>query len=202
MQWLWDITDEFIYQFQVFCQYRSNLSNKSEEELERLRDAAQIWNVQTVMNILHSLADKASIVEQLRVGREGGNVAEVAGAYGQLNLYKMLGYFSLIGLLRLHCMLGDYYLALRSLDYIDMELNKKALFARVAACHITAFYYVSFAYIMLRRYRDAANTLSSILFFLSRTRQYHSRSFQYDQVRPRRGEGEGGARRAATPTVR
>ena len=125
VQWLWDIVDEFIYQFQVFCQYRSNLSNKVDDEIERLREAPQIWNVQTVMNILHSLADKANIVDQLRVAREGGNAAEAAGAYGQLNLYKMLGYFSLVGLLRLHCLLGDYYLALRSLDYVDMELNKK-----------------------------------------------------------------------------
>ena len=133
VQWLWDIVDEFLYQFQVFCQYRSNLSNKADEELERLREAPQIWNVQTVMNILHSLADKANIVEQLRVSREGGNANEVAGPYGQLNLYKMLGYFSLIGLLRLHCLLGDYYLALRSLDYVELELNKKVIGLRTRA---------------------------------------------------------------------
>ena len=52
----------------------------------------------------------------------------------------------------------------------------------MTACHITTFYYVAFAYLMLRRYRDAGMTLSNILFFLSRTKQYHTRSFQYDQV--------------------
>jgi hypothetical protein len=36
-QWLWDIIDEFIYQFQSFCQYRSKLKNKSEEELALLK---------------------------------------------------------------------------------------------------------------------------------------------------------------------
>ena len=29
-----------------------------------------------------------------------------AGVFGQKTLYKMLGYFSLVGLLRLHCLLG------------------------------------------------------------------------------------------------
>lgn len=29
-QWLWDMVDEFIYQFQSFSQYRSKLKNKSQ----------------------------------------------------------------------------------------------------------------------------------------------------------------------------
>lgn len=41
----------------------------------------------------------------------------------------MLGYFSLISLCRLHCLLGDYYQALKVLDNID--LNKKVGGSRV-----------------------------------------------------------------------
>ena len=47
----------------------------------------------------------------------------MAGEFGQHSLYKMLGYFSLIGLLRLHSLLGDYYQALKVLESIDF--NKK-----------------------------------------------------------------------------
>jgi len=47
----------------------------------------------------------------------------------------MLGYFSIIGLLRVHCLLGDFTLALKTLD--DIELNKKAVFAKVMAAHFT-----------------------------------------------------------------
>ena len=32
-QWLWDIIDEFIYQFQNYSQYRSKLQSKSQEEI-------------------------------------------------------------------------------------------------------------------------------------------------------------------------
>jgi hypothetical protein len=35
----------------------------------------------------------------------------------------MLGYFSLVGLLRLHSLLGDYYQAIKVLE--NIELNKK-----------------------------------------------------------------------------
>jgi translation initiation factor 3 subunit L len=52
-----------------------------------------------------------------------GDPDSVSGEFGQNSLYKMLGYFSLIGLLRLHSLLGDYYQALKVLENIDF--NKK-----------------------------------------------------------------------------
>jgi translation initiation factor 3 subunit L len=92
----------------------------------------------------------------------------------------MLGYFSIIGLLRVHCLLGDYTLALKMMD--NIELSKKALFARVTACHVTTYYYVGFAYMMMRRYADAIKAFSHILVFITRTKMYHTRSYQHDQI--------------------
>lgn len=43
----------------------------------------------------------------------GGDPDSVAGEFGRHSLYKMLGYFSLVGLLRLHSLLGDYYQAIK-----------------------------------------------------------------------------------------
>ena len=34
--WLYDMMDEFCYQFQAFCQYRARTSKKTPEELEVL----------------------------------------------------------------------------------------------------------------------------------------------------------------------
>lgn len=53
----------------------------------------------------------------------GGDPDAVAGDFGVHPLYKMLGYFSLIGLLRLHSLLGDYYQSIKVLEHV--ELNKK-----------------------------------------------------------------------------
>lgn len=52
----------------------------------------------------------------------------------------------------------------------------------VAACQVSTYYYVSFAYLMMRRYQDAIRTLSSILVYIQRTKQYHQRSYQFDEV--------------------
>jgi translation initiation factor 3 subunit L len=41
-QWLWDVLDEFIYQFQSFGQWRGDFKGKSEEELGLLSEGSQV----------------------------------------------------------------------------------------------------------------------------------------------------------------
>lgn len=53
---------------------------------------------------------------------------EIVGEYGMIPLYRSLGYFSVIGLLRVHVLLGDYTLALKIMDRI--ELNQKVFYIR------------------------------------------------------------------------
>lgn len=45
------------------------------------------------------------------------------GEYGARPLYRMLGYFSIIGLLRVHTLLGDFTLALKVME--NVELSQK-----------------------------------------------------------------------------
>jgi translation initiation factor 3 subunit L len=180
-QWLWDIIDEFIYQFQSFSQYRCKLSKKKDDETEILRSNPKVWNVHSVLNVLHSLVDKSKINLQLEVYTNGGDPESVSGDFGRRPLYKMLGYFSLVGLLRLHSLLGDYYQALKVVE--NMNINKKSMYSRVSACHITTCYYVGFAYMMMRRYQDAIRTLSNILLFIQRTKQhFQNKTYLYDTI--------------------
>ena len=58
------------------------------------------------------------------------------------------------------------------------------MYSRVPACQITTFYYVGFAYLMMRRYQDAIRTFSNILLYIQRTKQmFQARVQMYDQVR-------------------
>ena len=59
-------------QFQSFSQYRCKTAKKSEEEIEFLRNNPKIWNVHSVLNVLHSLVDKSNINRQLEVYTSGG----------------------------------------------------------------------------------------------------------------------------------
>ena len=41
-QWLWDIIDEFIYQYQVFCTWRSKVTSKTQDELSMLAEGGPV----------------------------------------------------------------------------------------------------------------------------------------------------------------
>ncbi|KAF2655905.1 eukaryotic translation initiation factor 3 [Lophiostoma macrostomum CBS 122681] len=179
--WAWDVIDEFIYQFNSFCSYRQRVAQKSEngEEIQLLRENPNTWGCYSVLNVLYSLIQRSQISEQLAAMKRNEDPAQYAGEYGSRPLYKMLGYFSIIGLLRVHCLLGDFSLALKTLD--DIELNKKAMFARVMAAHFTTYYYVGFSYMMMRRYSDAIRMFSHILVYVSRTKNFQKNA-QYDSI--------------------
>jgi len=179
-QWLWDMIDEFIYQFQSFYQYRAKLKNKKQEELVALKNNPQIWSVNLVINYLQSLVAKSNIVQVLQRQKQGVEESTSQPDFHSHPVYRYIGYFSLIGLLRIHCLLGDYQLALKTIAPIDLYI--KGLFTQVTACHITLYYYVGFVYVMLRRYPDAIKAFSHILLYISRMKQFHTRSYQFDQV--------------------
>lgn len=140
-QWLWDIIEEFIYQFQSFCNFRTKLAKRTDDDIEQLKRNIKIWNVHAVLNVMHSLVDKSRIVEQLEATQKGGRgeknvlrnehlVCIVSFNPGgdlfcQTNLYKMFGYFSLIGLLKLHTLTSDYYMALKTIESIDLDVTKQ-----------------------------------------------------------------------------
>ena len=174
--------DEFIYQFESFCRYRNRVARTAptETEAQVLRENPNTWGCYSVLNVLYSLIQRSQINEQLAAQKNNQDPTAVAGDYGSRPLYRMLGYFSIIGLLRVHCLLGDFSLALKTLD--DIEMNKKAMFARVMAAHFTTYYYVGFSYMMLRRYADAIRMFSHILVYVSRTKNFQKGSNSYDAI--------------------
>ncbi|KNC85232.1 hypothetical protein SARC_02567 [Sphaeroforma arctica JP610] len=177
--WLWDIIDEFIYQFQAYCQFKSVHKGRSMQDVEHINNNPHIWDVQSVLKILYSVVEQSKINDQLIAFKNGSDPALVSGIYGGHQLYRQLGYFSLIGLCRVHCILGDYYTSLKVLEHV--ELNKKGIMG-VPACQTTTYYYVAFAYMMMRRNKDTIRVLSSILTYIHRTKQFNAHSYQYEDI--------------------
>ncbi|ODV92415.1 hypothetical protein CANCADRAFT_86625 [Tortispora caseinolytica NRRL Y-17796] len=180
ISWCWDIIDEFIYQYNSFALYRERAlkdESLSEEERNILSQPSQGWNCYGVFNVLYSMLAKSNIAESSRSKDEG---EASASEYDTPHLLKYLGHFSIVGLLRVHSILGDFTLALDSMR--ELDLSKKAPLTMVPAAHISAYYYVGFAYMMLRRYVDAIKMFSHGLMYVSRTKQPHSKSVQYQTV--------------------
>lgn len=92
-----------------------------------LAEAQQVWSCYSVLNVLYSLVQKSGINEQLKAEKEGKSaeeVAEVAGDFGSKPLYRNLGYFSLICLLRVHTLLGDPTCEFRVTSYAREKLTR------------------------------------------------------------------------------
>jgi len=186
-QWLWELIDEFIYQFQEFQKFTGKIFGGNDEMKKRklvdyLHQYQTTWQPLQIINALEKAVGMSNIKEQLEVLTSGGNPDTVAGEYGKTSLYKMMGYFSLVGLLRLHSQFGDYYQGIKAVEHIEFD-KMKSLFSRVPGCHISMYYYVGFAYMMMRRYDDAVRTLSSILIYIHRTKgMFQAKTYQNDQI--------------------
>ncbi|CAI0408507.1 unnamed protein product [Linum tenue] len=182
-QWLWDMVDEFVYQFQSFCQYRAKMKNKTEQEIALLRQFDQAWNVYGVLNFLQALVEKSAIIHILEQEKEGLEQFTATDGYdysGGSNVLKVLGYFSMIGLLRVHCLLGDYHTGLKCLQPID--ISQQGVYTSVIGSHIATIYHYGFASLMLRRYVDGIREFNKILLYIYKTKQYHQKSPQYEQI--------------------
>ena len=77
-QWLWDIIDEFIYQYQSFCVWRSKVKSKTDEEIVLLSEESQVWSSYSVLNVLYSLIQKSKINEHIIALQEGKSAEEIA----------------------------------------------------------------------------------------------------------------------------
>lgn len=78
-----------------------------------LSPGLQAWSPALVLDLLHRLVDASGIVPLLE--KDGGQ--ELFETNGQIpgsssNVRLLLGYFSLLGLLRIYTLIGDYYMAL------------------------------------------------------------------------------------------
>lgn len=184
-QWTFDIVGEFVYQYQSFCQYRAKIATKSEHEIALYRENASIWDTKQVLKYLHALVRYSKINEVLKPGSTVSAPSETI---------KELGYFALITLARAHVLYGDYYTSLKLLEPIDFE-NKKGLrnasdkskttdqiYEKSPACHVSVFYHMGFAQLMLQDFAGAIQSFSTIILQVHRSRNFYSRFANWDQM--------------------
>ncbi|OAF71997.1 hypothetical protein A3Q56_00221 [Intoshia linei] len=154
--WLWNMVTEFIYQFQAFTQFRYRNIEKTLN-----KDTSNAWNVHSVIKICVLMCDRANINNQLILLNEGEDRMNAAGKFGCRDIYYELGLFSLIGLLRINCLLADYQHALSYVANIDRIIL--STICKVPECIINYYYYVSFCYFMLRRYTEAISYICAAI---------------------------------------
>lgn len=128
-------------------------------------------NNRICFDIFNRLINKSNI-------KSGGDPESVSNQFARHSLYKMLGFFSLVEMLRLQLLCGDYDEVIKVLEPIEIHKGKQYTY-----CTVTIQYYVGFAYMMMRRYTDAIRKFSSILLYIQEQNQLYSiPSYQNDQI--------------------
>jgi len=147
------------------------MQNKTEDELQYLSEVESqgTWGIHSVLNILYSLVNKSCIVESLQALSANGKrpiIGDDKQQFADNEMYKYLGFFSLIALLKMYVLTGDYELAIKTMekDPIDMlyDLDEQEWF-------ITTVYYYGFALMMKRKYKEAITRFQSVLSFVERS---------------------------------
>lgn len=161
VQWACDIVQEFVYQFQSFCQYRIQYNSKSSEDVSLLQNNREVWTLSGVTKILRGIIE-ASKIETFQASRTIGSANG-----GPTSAMGVLGYFAIIESARLECLLGDYSASLKALTPIRLY-DRTELFMTLPTCHANLFYHTGICLIMSRRYADAIEVFSDIILHISR----------------------------------
>lgn len=156
-QWVCDIVQEFVYQFQGFCQYRSQAASLTSDAIKVLEANRDVWNLPEVVSILKKLirASKNS-------STGGKNTPFNAGPF-----IAQFGYFATIELARLECLTGDFTASLSTISTIKLS-DRSELFVQLPLCHFNVFYHAGVSNLLLRKFSTAADVLSEIILHVSR----------------------------------
>jgi translation initiation factor 3 subunit L len=157
-QWAWDIVDEFAYQFQAYWQQETG-------------QEAGIWVAEEVLAYFRKLIQSSGVVSsgRLREPRAGPTA-----------LHKLMGYFALVGQVRVLTQLGDYQKAVSAVEFLSEEAL--AAYSAFPPAYISLLHHLGFSLLMLSRYYDAQLLLYKAACFISRTKQYLTRSYQYNII--------------------
>jgi len=187
--WVFDILNEFVYQFQGFCQFRTTLyasANKHHllgngepnpkaphhvvENVGVLKNVGDVWNVETVYHYLSRMV-------------QIGTSTKVPPAY------QYFGIFASVSLSRLECLLGDYTGCLQAMNPIletdfmvelpkpkmpteDMTPYEPKTFVEIVhsvlLARISLAYHAGVALLMLQRYKDAITIVGDICSYMQR----------------------------------
>lgn len=151
-QWAYEIIQEFVYQFQEFCQFRCHVAARSKDDIAVLTSNPDVWSTQAVSNILSLLITTAAQSSQLKSNTVVG----------------MLGYFAVVESARMKCLLGDFAGSLKIISsHISLTDASEPFFA-VTSCQVNLFYHAGVSMLMLWRYSDAIEIFTSLILKVSR----------------------------------
>jgi len=153
-QWIYDITQEFAYQFQGFCQYRCHVAALNADSIKLLQANHDAWNLTEVISMLTKLIESAKSKTTTSLPL-------------QISVVQQLGYFASIELARVQCLLGDFPASLSAIQHLKLS-DKQELFYTLPICHFNVFYHTAVSHMMLHQFPQALDVFQEIILYVLR----------------------------------
>ncbi|EAR99830.2 RNA polymerase I-associated factor PAF67 (macronuclear) [Tetrahymena thermophila SB210] len=170
--WIWDIIDEYIYQFYFACRWRYTIKPEDQGLKEILaKDSRDLtfWNLENINENFTSVIQKSQIFEK--------GVLTLKEATSTSHYF---GFFTLVGQLRLNVLIGNYDAAIKSIENLDFD--SLVIFSKAFPAYFNLFYYAGFAYLMTGRYKEAVKVLESVCLMMNKYKAFLTKSSQSENM--------------------
>jgi len=169
LSYLWDIVDEFVFQYQRFELFKKHAFQKDvKADKDLCTENPTMWEASAVhhhLNVFVDISNLEYLMECKRNKTTPDSSKEMTGEMSQF-----IGYFSQVQIVRLTILFGDFDGCLDEVTKLDYGCHDP-LYFRSIGCHVSLYYYLGFAFIMQKRFSDAIGLFSQILYFHLRVGQ-------------------------------
>ncbi|CAD8122810.1 unnamed protein product [Paramecium sonneborni] len=155
--WIWDILDEYVYQFYVSSRWRKLLKNDEKANLNNIQD---FWNLEDMLKTLETFYNQRNTSFQ--------------------TTFQYLAYYSYLAAAKLHVMSGNFttgYSILSSIQHSDLIIYSKS-----GGAYQSLFSYTGFCFLLNKEYKKANLTLTLIVNYFNKYKQLYTKSYQYDSL--------------------
>ncbi|CAD8197972.1 unnamed protein product [Paramecium octaurelia] len=155
--WIWDILDEYVYQFYVSSRWRKLLKN---DEITQLKNIQDYWNLEEILKTLEAFSSQRNSAVQ--------------------NTFQYLAYYSYLATAKLHVMSGNFNAAYTMLSQI--QHSELIIYSKSGGAYQSLFSYAGFCFLLNKEYKKANLTLTLIVNYFNKYKQLYTKSYQYDSL--------------------
>jgi len=182
--WLWDMLDEFLYQYQQYQLWKAKTVTSvnikktaadtiTKQQKQQMQHAEKDWEViQANPQVFDKTTVEQMLAQLVAIGatpsvierRKGGSSEEVSQV-------GYMGYFAQVQLMRNSIVLGDFDAALATAQTLDFGC-RDALYYKSPSCHCSFFYHLGCCMLMKGRYSDATSIFGELLNFEKKVERF------------------------------
>ncbi|CAD8202657.1 unnamed protein product [Paramecium pentaurelia] len=155
--WIWDILDEYVYQFYVSSRWRKLLKN---DEINQLKNIQDFWNLEEMLKTLEAFYTQRNSSVQ--------------------NTLQYLAFYSYLAAAKLHVMSGNFQVGYTLLSQI--QHSELIIYSKSGGAYQSLFSYTGFCFLLNKEYKKANLTLTLIVNYFNKFKQLYTKSYQYDSL--------------------